>query len=61
MLKKTREQIRDIVDSARAESNALLNQLEDMKKKMDSANSRDTVQRARTAAKKAIEKLEGQH
>ena len=59
MLKKTREQIRDIVDSARAESNALLNQLEDMKKKMDSANSRDTVQRARTAAKKAIEKLEG--
>ena len=58
MLESARKQAESILESARSESNLLLNQLEDMKKKMDSENARETVQKAREAAKNSINKLE---
>ncbi len=58
ILESARNQAEAILESARNESNLLLNQLEDMKKKMDSENARETVKKAREAAKNSINKLE---
>ncbi len=64
--RKEREEILDkahaesnrIIEYARNESNLLLNQLEDMKKKLSAENARETIANARTAAKQSLKNLE---
>lgn len=58
IIEAARKRAESIVESARTESNLLINQLEDMKKKFDSSNARETLQKAKEAAKTSINKLE---
>jgi len=58
MLDSALREAERIVETARNESNQLLNELEDMKKKMDSENARNTIQKAREAAKSSMGRLE---
>lgn len=47
-----------IIEYARNESNLLINQLEDMKKKLNAENARVTLANAREAAKKSLKNIE---
>ena len=58
IIEKAHTESNRIIEYARNESNLLLNQLEEMKKKLNAENSRETIASARDAARKAIKNLE---
>lgn len=58
VLNKAHETAADILERARNDSAVLLNQLEDMKKKLTGANAKETVMKAREAAKRSLNSLE---
>lgn len=58
IIEKSKEQADSVIESARVEINTLLNELEDMKKKFTSENAKETLQRAKEAAKNTLNKVE---
>ncbi len=58
IIEKAHAESNRIIEYARQESNILLNQLEEMKKKLNSENARETIANARSAARKTIKDLE---
>lgn len=58
IIEKAHAESNRIIEYARTESNLLLNQLEDMKKKLSSENARETITNARNAAKQSLKNLE---
>lgn len=58
MLESARQEAKRIVDSTKAESNRLLTQLEELKKKSSSANIAEMVSKARAQAKSGVNRLE---
>lgn len=58
ILEQSKIQARQIINSARAESNRLLNQLEDMKKEFSAKNSDEIVRRARAQVKSGLGNME---
>ena len=58
ILEQSKLQARQIINSARAESNRLLNELEDMKKEFSADNSAEMVRRARAQVKAGIGNIE---
>lgn len=58
IIEQARENAARLVDAARYKSGLLLNQLEDMKKEMTSANASSMLEKARREYKKSLEALE---
>ena len=58
IIEKAQAESNRIIEYARSESNILLNQLEEMKKKLNAENSRETIAKARETAKKSLRDLE---
>lgn len=58
LMEKTREKANVIIENARYKSSLLLNELEEMKKKMTAENSAKTAQAARGMYKSALKSLE---
>jgi DNA mismatch repair protein MutS2 len=58
IMEQTRQKANDIIESAREQSNRLLNEIEDLKKQLNKQNSNDMAQKARALAKQTIRGME---
>ena len=58
LLEQARQKANDIIENAREQSSRLLNEIEDLKKKLNRQNSGEMAQKARTLAKQSIRGME---